>query len=132
MDIQLKQGNIVQAVADLIIVNLFQGVTAPGGATGAVDRALHGAISDVIAAGDFTGKSGETLVLYTRGETIPAGRVLVVGLGEAAKFDLRAARNAAATAARKARDLGVQDRGDHCTRRGDRRAGPSRGRGRAG
>ena len=107
MNIQLKQGNITEFAADLIIVNLFQGVTAPGGATGAVDRALHGAISDVIATGDFTGKSGETLVLYTRG-TIRAGRVLVVGLGEAAKFDLRAARNAAATAARKARDLGVK------------------------
>ena len=34
--------------------------------------------------------------------------MLVVGLGEAAKFDLRGARNAAATAARKARDLGVK------------------------
>ena len=41
-------------------------------------------------------------------ERIPAGRVLVVGLGEAAKFDLHAARNAAAVAARKARDLGVK------------------------
>ena len=72
-----------------------------------MDRALGGAISDVIAAGDFTGKSGETLVLYSRG-AIPAGRVLVVGLGDAAKFDLRGVRNAAATAARKARDLGVK------------------------
>ena len=107
MDIQLKQGNITDVAADLIVVNLFQGVTHPGGATGAVDRALHGAISDVIAAGDFVGKSGETLVLYTRG-AIPAGRVLVVGLGDAAQFDLRAARNAAATAVRKARDLGVK------------------------
>ena len=107
MDILIKQSDIAQAAADLIIVNLFQGVTHPGGATGAVDRALGGAISDVIAAGDFTGKSGETLMLYTRG-AIPAGRVLVVGLGDAAKFDLRGARNAAATAARKARDLGVK------------------------
>ena len=106
MKIAVRQANITSMAADLIIVNLFQGVTAPGGATGAVDRALGGAISDVIATGDFTGKSGETLVLYTRG-AIPAGRVLVVGLGEAAKFDLRGARNAAATAARKARDLGV-------------------------
>jgi leucyl aminopeptidase len=107
MDIQLKQGDIVHEAADLVIVNLFQGVTHPGGATGAMDRALGGAISDVIAAGDFAGKSGETLVLYTRG-AIPAGRVLVVGLGDAAKFDLRGVRNAAATAARKARDLGVK------------------------
>ncbi len=107
MRIALEQANITEVTADLIVVNLFQGVTAPGGATGAVDRALGGAISEVIAAGDFSGKSGETLVLYTRG-AIPAPRVLVVGLGESAKFDLRAARNAAATAARKARDLGVK------------------------
>ena len=33
MDIQLKQGNITTEAADLIIVNLFQGVTHPGGAT---------------------------------------------------------------------------------------------------
>lgn len=107
MKIELQQGDIGQSTADLIVVNLFQGVTAPAGATGAVDRALGGAISEVIAAGDFTGKSGETLVLYTRG-ALPAPRVLVVGLGEAGKFDLRAARNAAATVGRKARDLGVK------------------------
>jgi leucyl aminopeptidase len=107
VEIRLKYGSIIEEAADLIIVNLFQGVAIPGGATGAVDRALGGAIRDVIAGGDLTGKSGEAAVLYTRG-AIPAPRVLVVGLGEAAKFDLRAARTAAATAARKARDLGVK------------------------
>ncbi|PKO21044.1 MAG: hypothetical protein CVU38_16885 [Chloroflexi bacterium HGW-Chloroflexi-1] len=94
-------------VADLTVVNLFQGVTEPGGATGAVDKALDGAIRDVIAAGDFTGKAGETALLYTRG-ALPAARVLVVGLGEQEKFNLAAARDAAATAARKARELGVR------------------------
>lgn len=106
MEIQLKQGNVVDVEADLVVVNLFQGVTAPGGATGAVDRALAGAISDVISRGDFLGKAGETLVLYSRG-ALPAPRVLVVGLGEAGKFDLQGVCNAAATAARKARDLGA-------------------------
>ncbi len=107
MNIITKQTNITEIAADLIIVNLFQGVMAPGGATGAVDKALGGAISDVIAAGDFAGKSGETLVLYTRG-ALPAGRVLVVGLGESAKFDLAAARGAAATAIRRARELSAK------------------------
>ena len=107
MKIELQQGDIGQSAADLVVVNLFQGVTTPGGATGAVDRALGGAISDVIAAGDFSGKSGETLVLYTRG-ALPAPRVLVVGLGESSKFDLAAVRTASATAVRKARDLGAQ------------------------
>ena len=88
MNIELKQANITDFAADLVVVNLFQGVTAPGGATGAVDRALSGAISHVIATGDFQGKSGETIVLYSRG-AMPAPRVLVVGLGEAGKFDLQ-------------------------------------------
>jgi leucyl aminopeptidase len=107
MDIVLKHGNIAGETADLIVVNLFQGVTQPGGATGAVDHALGGAISDLIAAGDCSGKTGETTLLYTRG-MLPAPRVLVVGLGDAVTFGADAARDAAATAARRARDLGVK------------------------
>jgi len=107
VNIQIKQGSITEEAADLVIVNLFQGVTEPGGATGAVDRALGGAIRDVIAAGDFTGKAGETTLLYTRG-ALPAARVLVVGLGEQEKFSLAAARDAAAAAARRARELGAR------------------------
>ncbi len=107
VDIVVKQGNIAQEPAELIVVNLFQGVTLPGGATGAVNGALGGMIRDVLGTGDFTGKAGETIVLYTRG-AIPAPRVLIVGLGDAARFDLQGVRNASATAARKARELGVK------------------------
>ena len=108
MDIQLKQGNITEEAADLIVVNLFQGVTQPGGATGAVDRALGGAISDVIAAGDFTGKSGETLVLYTPRGASPRAACWWSGWARRPSSTCARARNAAATAARKARDLGVK------------------------
>jgi leucyl aminopeptidase len=97
MQISLIQGNIAEQKTDCLVVNLFEGVTAPSGATGAVDEALGGAISRLIAGGDFTGKSGTTSLLYTGG-TLPAPRVLLVGLGDAAKFDLHAARKAAATA----------------------------------
>jgi leucyl aminopeptidase len=99
MQIDVTQGNIAQQAVDCLVVNLFEGVTEPGGATGALDRALDGAIRQVIASGDFTGKAGTTALLYTNGKT-PSPRVLVVGLGKAEKFDLHAARNAAAEAAR--------------------------------
>ena len=108
MDIVVKQGNIAQEPTELIVINLFQGVTLPGGATGAVDGALGGMIRDVLGTGDFTGRSGETIVLYTRGG-IPAPRVMIVGLGEAGKLDLQGVRNASATAARRARELGVKN-----------------------
>ena len=97
MDISVIQGNIAEQATDCIVVNLFENVTEPSGATDAVDKALNGAIRRLIASGDFTGKSGSTSLLYP-GEALPAGRVLLVGLGDPAKFDLHAARKAAATA----------------------------------
>lgn len=97
MDIQVVQGNIAEQAVDCIVVNLFEGVTQPAGASGAVDQALGGALSRIIASGDFTGKAGATSLIYTDGK-LPAPRVLVVGLGDAAKFDLQAARKAAAAA----------------------------------
>ena len=104
MDLSVRQGSIQAADADTIIVNLFKGVTAPAGATGAVDQALGGAIGELISGGDFSGKLGEVGVLYPRG-AIPARRVLVTGLGEQEKFDLEQVRKAAAAAIKKAREL---------------------------
>ena len=74
LHIDVTQGNIARQPTDCIVVNLFEGVTTPAGATGAVDQALGGAISSLIATGDFTGKAGTTTVLYTNGK-LPAGRV---------------------------------------------------------
>lgn len=99
MEIRVVQGNIVQFESDCIVVNLFEGVSAPGGATGAVDQALGGAISRLIAGGDFTGKAESTALLYSDGKTA-APRVLVVGLGKAEKFDLHGVRRAGAVAAK--------------------------------
>ncbi|MFN0147639.1 MAG: leucyl aminopeptidase, partial [Dehalococcoidia bacterium] len=106
MDIRVEAGDIAQATADVIVVNLFEGVTAPGGATGAIDRALDGAISKLIALGDIKGKSGELTLLHTFGK-IAAPRVLVAGLGKQADFDVDAIRNLAANTARSLRKPGI-------------------------
>ena len=89
LQVQGFQGDVAQIEADCLVVNLFAGVTSPGAATGAVDQALGGAISQIIASGDFSGEAGSHVVLYTGGK-IPAARVLVMGLGAADKFDLHA------------------------------------------
>ncbi len=107
MEIQVVAGSIQSFEDDLIVVNLFEGVEMPEGATGAVDQAMSGAIRELIADGDFQGKRGEIVVLYPRG-AIPASRVVVVGLGSQEGFTLESVRHAAAAAARKARDLGVK------------------------
>lgn len=106
MKTSVVQGAIQETEADAIVVSLFAGVTEPDGTTGAVDRALDGAIRAQIAAGDLCGRLGDVTVLYPRG-AVPAGRVLVVGLGPQEAFDLESARKASAAAARRCRSLNV-------------------------
>ena len=103
MDIKAVPGAIQLSNADAIIVNLFEGAQ-PGGATGAIDQALSGAIRELVESGDFTGKLGEVVVLYPRG-AIPARRVILVGLGVREVFNSDIVRRAAAYAIQKARDL---------------------------
>lgn len=107
MEIHVVKGAIQAREDELIVINLFEGVETPGGATGAVDQAISGTIREAIADGDFRGKKGEAAVFYPRG-AIPAARVVLVGLGPEDKFGLQAVREAAAAAAKEARELGVQ------------------------
>jgi leucyl aminopeptidase len=106
VNFRVEQGDIAGAGQKAVIVNLFQGVTAPGGGTGALDRALGGAISTLIAEGDITGKLGESVLIHTLGR-IPAQKVLVVGLGKSAEFDVGKVRKVSAESARKLRDAGA-------------------------
>jgi leucyl aminopeptidase len=99
MQISVQSGDITRVESPCIIVNLFEGITAPGGATGAVDAALTGMISELIAAGDIRGKWGELTLLHTFGR-IPAARVLVAGLGKQAEFTPNRVRDLSATVTR--------------------------------
>ncbi|HEX6989252.1 MAG TPA: M17 family peptidase N-terminal domain-containing protein, partial [Bacillota bacterium] len=103
----VQQASISAVAADAVVVNLFEGVGAPGGATGAVDAALNGLLSEAIADGEITGRLYETTVLHTAGR-IPARRVVVVGLGRSEDFNLLRARRAAGAAARAARKAGAK------------------------
>ena len=105
--VSAARGDLAQWNGDAVVVNLFEGVTAPGGGTGAVNAALGGAVSALIADKEITGKLGETAVIHTLGKA-PAKRVLVVGLGKREKFDADAARAASASAARRLRQLGAK------------------------
>ncbi len=107
-DLKAIGGGIQDFHGDLIVVNLFEGVKKPGGATGAVDQALGGMITRVLETGDFKGERNSTLLLYTVGR-IPAHRVLIVGLGKKEDLDIQVIREVSATAARKARELGVNN-----------------------
>jgi leucyl aminopeptidase len=107
MDVKVELGSIQKTSADVIIVNLFEGVEVLAGATSAVDKVLNGVITDIVRSGDFRGKLNELSVLYSRG-ALSAPRVIIVGLGKVVDFNVDRVRQAAAWSARKARDLGCK------------------------
>ncbi|MGI6344615.1 MAG: leucyl aminopeptidase [Bacillota bacterium] len=101
MQVRVINQAVQDVRADVLIVNLFSGVTEPGGATGAVDQATGGLLRRLIEQGELTGKLNETLVLYPDGLNVR--KLVVVGLGEAEKFTAERVRQVAATALKAAR-----------------------------
>ena len=87
MEIKVEVGDIAKIEADAIIVNIFEGVEEPGGATAVADRALEGAIGSLVSRGVIKGKFGEVNIVHTFGK-LPARMVAIVGLGRREDFNL--------------------------------------------
>ena len=105
--VHAESGDLAAVQADAVVVNLFEGVTSPGGGTGALDRALGGQISALIDDGAIKGKNGELTTLFTFGR-IPAKRVVIAGLGKQKDFDVDKVRALSGTVARALRQVGVR------------------------
>lgn len=115
MNISVKLELLEKERADLLVVNLFEGIKKPlrlrsgqaGDSIGSVDSALGGLISKLIKKENFEGKEGETLNFHTHGK-IPAERVLIVGLGKESEFNLETVRRVSGTVIQKARDFSAK------------------------
>jgi len=106
VQIKVESGDITQHPAKAVIVNLFEDVKKPGGATGAIDRALSGGLSALISEGEIKGKSGEVTLVHSLGK-ISSPRVLVTGLGKRDAFGVNVIRDITATSLRRARATGA-------------------------
>ena len=105
MELKVKSDSIANVSCDVLVVNLFEGIKTPGGATGAVDKALDNLISSyVIEKEKFKGKLNEIYVLPTYGK-IPADKVLIVGLGKSDEFNLNKIREISAKVIKKVKSL---------------------------
>jgi leucyl aminopeptidase len=102
MKINIANKKITEFTGDMVIVNLFEEVRRPAGATGSVDNMLDGMITDLIKKGELSGRLGETLIIHTF-KKIKADRVMVIGLGKRQDFDIERIRKAAGFAFKSAR-----------------------------
>ncbi len=111
MEIEVVQSDVTEIEVDVLVVNLFEGVTSPGGATGAVDSALGGVISELISDGEISGSASEFTLIHTPNSAFPSfkpARVLVAGLGSSDSFDTDVSRRVSAAVMRKLRTAGTK------------------------
>ena len=106
LKIDVQSADIIGIDTPALVVNLFRGVKKPGGATGAVDKALGGVITQLIEDGEIKGSTGETTLIHTLGKIKPS-RVLVAGLGTQDKFDVQVVRRVSAEVVRLLRRKGI-------------------------
>ena len=106
MNIKAVTANLTDIKADAIIVNHYEGMKQPEGDAAAADRVLDGAISRLIKSKEIKGKSGEITLLHGPA-AIPAGHIVVVGLGKKRDLTVEKIRGTVAEVCRYLRRKGV-------------------------
>jgi leucyl aminopeptidase len=105
MELTCTRASIAEHSTPLLVLGAFEGSPPASNAIRLIDEALTGQISEIFATGDFTGREGQTLVVYPPNGRIPATRILLVGLGKRDGFDVERLRRAGATAVKQAAKL---------------------------
>ncbi len=108
MEIKVVADDIVNVKASAIIVNSFEGMERLNGDLAAVDKALAGAISQLISQGEIKGKDKELTLIHSLGK-LPAARVPIAGLGKPAELSLNKVRGAVAETCRWLRQKGIDN-----------------------
>jgi leucyl aminopeptidase len=106
MEIKAATGDILGMKADAIVVNHYEGAKQPEGTAAAADKALGGAITQLIKQGDIKGKLNEVTLIHSLGR-LPAGRIVVAGLGKKKDITANKIRGGAAETCRYLRGKGV-------------------------
>ncbi len=106
--IKVRKGKLTEAATEAAVVIHFEGETGLCGAAAKLDEKCGGFIADIIGQGDFTGRLNEISVIYSLG-SLPAKRLVVVGLGKRADFSPERLRGAFSRAAQQIRTLNVKE-----------------------
>ena len=106
MEIKVIVGDITKIKTGAIIVNFFEGMERPDGDLATIDKALDGAIFQLISQGEIKGKLSEVTIIHSLGK-LPAARVVIAGLGKQQELSQDRVRGVVAETCRILRQKGV-------------------------
>ncbi|MDH5667508.1 MAG: leucyl aminopeptidase, partial [Nitrospira sp.] len=93
MRVAVKAGLVTTERTEVLVLCYCEDQGPWGQEAAALDKAMGGALSDLLKSKEFEGKTAETVLLHTQ-RKIPATRVLLVGLGKQASVGLDTIRQA--------------------------------------
>ncbi len=100
MQVRLRDGDPLTSPTPLLAVGVPRGLEEPTGFLVGLDEHLSGAVARVLAAGDMTGRTGDSVLLW--GPEGGPERILLLGLGEEESLDAEGVRRFAGRAVRAA------------------------------
>jgi leucyl aminopeptidase len=107
MEFSIKSGSPEKQHTGCVVVGVHEGRKLSASAQ-ALDAASDGYLTEILRRGDLEGSLGKTLLLH-HVPSVPADRVLLVGLGRERDFHEAAYRTAVAAAAKALKATGTSD-----------------------
>ena len=102
MHVDVKAGLATTEKTEVLALLLCEDDTLLGQDAASIDKAMEGALSDLVKSKEFEGKAAELVLLHTQ-QKMPAKRVLLVGLGKKAALGLDTIRQAMGYAVKRVR-----------------------------
>jgi leucyl aminopeptidase len=103
MIISTSSEKLTDMKTDAILLYHFEGSKTPGDHVSMADSVMDHAISEMIKSGEITGKYNERTILHSLGR-LPAGRIVILGLGKKKELTTDKLRGAIAETCRRLRD----------------------------
>jgi leucyl aminopeptidase len=107
MQIQIESQPYASVETDALVTYVFDKDDKFDGVLGEIDRAMNGRLASLASSGEMAGKPLELLLLHFP-EGLAAKKLLLVGAGKPAKFQVSDLRKIAGTALRHLKSRGVK------------------------
>lgn len=102
MQVDTKQGRVETEATDAIVLTHCEGEAFAKQDAAVMDKALGGALTELLHSKEFEGKANEVVLFHTQGK-VPAKRLILVGLGKKKDVGLDQIRQAMGHAAKRVR-----------------------------
>ena len=106
MQVKVQVGKAETAAAEVLVLAHCEGEGLGKQDAALLDRALGGSLRKLVQSKEFEGKANEVLLYHTQG-SVPAKRLVLVGLGKKNEVTLETIRQAMGSAAKRVRQAKV-------------------------